>query len=475
MQRNHFIKLHWKLFFPIVGIIWLIIGINIIYSVNHDKHRQMENLENRLLNVNNTVLDAYDRGVDLQKTVNFIRLFTGETTLEPLRLTIYNDSGKMIADNPGTTILLHDKDGNPIPELKMLMKNNGNTSVRNMVMDNTVCMVSAMKSKDGHLYSFAALPYEGEVLAFLKVDPMVWIVILILGIISSVLAYLGLKAICHDVYSLRDFANDIASDRIPDIDSRHFSNDELGDVSRNLMTLYRNKLHAEQEKTLHERLISQNLSHELRTPVGIIKGYLDTLIGNDDIPEEQRKHFLLRAQQNADRLSDLINYIGEITRIDQNHSSSGFTTFNFHETVERLADDIAAGKIAGDMEFIYDIPDHCMVTGNETLLSNALLNLVNNAEKYSGGTRMELRLIKTENGLHYFSFADNGRGVSNQHLSQLFDLFYRVDSGRSRKNGGSGLGLPIVKRIFTTLGGDISVSNATSGGLEFIFSIPAGE
>lgn len=475
MRKSHFIKLHWKLFFPIVGIIWLIIGINIIYSVYHDKHRQMHNLENRLLNVNNTVLDAYDRGVDLQKTVNFIRLFTGETTLEPLRLTIYDDSGKMIADNPGTTILLHDKDGNPVPELKQLIKNNGNTSVRNMTMDNTLCMVSAMKSKDGHLYSFAALPYEGEVLTFLSVDPMVWIVILILGIISSVLAYLGLKAICHDVYSLRDFANDIASDRMPDIDSRHFSNDELGDVSRNLMTLYRDKLHAEQEKTLHERLISQNLSHELRTPVGIIKGYLDTIIDNNDIPEEQKQRFLLRAQQNADRLSDLISYISEITRIDQKGSSSGFTTFDFNETVERLADDIAAGNIAGDMEFISDIPAHCMVSGNESLLTNALLNLIKNAEKYSGGSKMVLRWLKTEDGMHYFSFADNGRGVSDQHLAQLFDLFYRVDSGRSRKNGGTGLGLPIVKRILNSIGGDITANNASSGGLEFIFTIPVGK
>lgn len=70
-------------------------------------------------------------------------------------------------------------------------------------------------------------------------------------------------------------------------------------------------------------------------------------------------------------------------------------------------------------------------------------------------------------------FADNGNGVEGEHLNRLFDMFYRIDSGRSRKNGGSGLGLPLVHRIITAMGGEITVGNADSGGLKFIFSLPA--
>ena len=74
MSRQHILRLHWKLFFPLVGLLWLIIGITIFYFVSHEKQRQKENLENRLLNVNNTVVGAYERGVDLQKTVDFIQI-----------------------------------------------------------------------------------------------------------------------------------------------------------------------------------------------------------------------------------------------------------------------------------------------------------------------------------------------------------------------------------------------------------------
>ena len=75
--------------------------------------------------------------------------------------------------------------------------------------------------------------------------------------------------------------------------------------------------------------------------------------------------------------------------------------------------------------------------------------------------------------MHRFEFADNGCGVDDVHLARLFDLFYRVDTGRARKNGGAGLGLPLVHRIITAMGGDITVENAPGGGLRFIFTLPA--
>lgn len=472
MSKKHIIKLHWKLFFPLVGLLWVIIAITMTYSVMHEKRRQMDNLQTRLVNVNATVIDAYERGVDLQNTVNFIRLFTGETTLEPLRLTVYDNNGNMIADNPETTILLHDNNGHPIPELANLIRDKRSVTLRNMAIDSTKCMVSALTSTDGKIYTFAALPYEGEVLTFLSTDPMVWIVVLVLAILSSVISFIGIKAVCRDVYALRDFANSISTDHIPDIDTWHFSKDELGDVSRNLVTLYRDKINAEQEKTRHERQISQNVKHELRTPVGIIKGYLDTVLADDSIPDDIRHRFLVRAQQNADRLTELINSVSEITHLDNNKTIKT-SDFNFRDTIAQLAQDIDAGHTAGALKFSYKIPDNCCVHGHESLIINAMLNLIHNAAKYSGGTTIDLRWLREENGKHYFSFSDNGKGVAEEHLSQLFDLFYRVDQGRARKNGGMGLGLPIVHRTITALGGEIEVDNANNGGLQFTFSLPA--
>lgn len=476
MAHKHFLRLHWKLFFPLVGMLWLIIGITIIYFVRHEEQRQKENLENRLLNVNFTIIDAYEHGVDLQKTVDFIRLFTAKTTLDPLHITVYDDNAEIVADNASATILLYDDNGNINPELEKLWNNGRNTRVTNMSYGNSKCMVHSMTSSDGHIHSFAALPYKDEVLTFLSIDPMIWIAVIILGILSSALAYFGSRAICRNVYALQDFANAISTDRIPDdINSKQFSKDELGDVSRDLLTLYRDKIRAEHEKIYHERQIGINISHELNTPVGIIKGYLDTVLSDSDIPEEQKQKFLLRAQQNINRLSNLVNDMTMVMRLQENGVATGCVKINFHDLAALLSQDILQGHIADNMKFIYDIPENCQVIGHESLLTNALLNLIYNAAQHSGGTKISLCWLHEENNMHIFTFADNGVGVDEESLPRLFDLFYRTDAGRSRKNGGSGLGIPIVRRIIVALGGDITATNAETGGLKFTFSLPAAK
>lgn len=473
MKFNHIFRLHWKLFIPLVGLLWLIIGINFIYFVSHEKHRQKENLENRLLNVNNTVVSAYEHGADLQKTVDFIKLFTNRTTLDPLRLTVYDDNRVMIADNPEKTISLYDDDGKPIPELMALWNDSGSVAVHDMALEEVRFMVSSRTSPDNRIHTFAALPYKGEVLDFLSTDPMVWIVVIGLGVLMSILAFFGVRTVCRNVYALRDFAREIASDRLPDdVDSWHFSKDELGDVSRHLLMLYRDKIHAEQEKMHHERQIGMNVSHELKTPVSIVKGYLETVLREENMPDALKNKFIARAYQNTNRLANLIKDVGMVMRLQENGSSVKCVPLNFYDIVVSLAEDVTKGHLSGSMAFNYQIPKDCYVLGHETLLVNALLNLIYNASQYSEGTEMSLEWQRKEDGRHVFAFADNGVGVGEEHITRLFDLFYRVDRGRSRKNGGSGLGLPLVRRVIMAMHGDISVENADTGGLKFTFSLP---
>lgn len=431
------------------------------------------NLENRLVNVNNTVIEAYENGNDLQKTVDFIHLFTGNTTLDPLRITVYDNKGVMIADNPEATILVYDAAGNMLPEFKRLGGGGANASVSDLSIDGNKLMVSTKRSADGLVSSFAALPYKGEVIDFLSIDPMVWIVVIILGILSSALAYWGVRVVCKNVYALRNLAQAISTDQLPDdADTWEFSDDELGDVSRKLLTLYRDKIHAEREKMHHERQIGMNVSHELNTPVGIIKGYLGTVLADDNMPDALKRKFLVRAQQNTDRLANLVSDVSMVMRL-QEGGAIDYGIINFRDMTAQIAEDIAQGHIADNMTFICDIPEDCLIKGHESLLTNALFNLIYNAAQYSGGTRISL-LWKGENdGMHRFEFADNGCGVDDEHLDRLFDLFYRVDTGRARKNGGAGLGLPLVHRIITAMGGDITVENAPGGGLGFTFTLPA--
>lgn len=472
-SSNRVTRLHWKLFFPLVGLLWLVIGITICYFVIHERHRLSYNLGNRLVNVNKTVIDAYYRGADLQKTVDFIRLFTNRTTLDPLHLTVYDDSGHVIADNSRPTIRIHDDTGAMLPQFRDTWAGNDSTYLHDMNIDGAKYMVSSATSSDGSIHSFAALPYQGEVREFLSVDSMVWVVVIALGILSSVMAYLGSRAVCRNVYSLRDFAEMISSNNLPDdIESWRFSKYELGEVSKRLLLLYREKIKAEHEKTLHERQIGINVSHELNTPVAIIKGYLDTIVADPELPEPQKELFIQRAKDNADRLAGLVGALESVMRLQESGQPVECRAIDFHDLAMKLADDVAHNHVAGDMTFEVDVPSGCMVCANPTLLTNALLNLVRNAAQHSGGSRIFLRRVGDDNGYALFAFSDNGSGVDSEHLERLFDLFYRVDRGRARKKGGAGLGLPLVKRIFRAMGGDIAADGSAGCGLTFVFRLP---
>lgn len=475
MKLNKIIKLHWKLYFPLVGLLWLIIGITIAYMINYEKRTRTEELENQLHNINASVIDAYNRGENLQNVVNFLRIYTDKTTLAPLRLTVYDNNGNMIADNPETTILLHDNNGSPIPELTGLINDNDNyTKIRSMVIDSTKCMVNATKSNDKKIYSFAALPYQNEVLAFINIDPMVWIIILGLGVIISITAFIGLKSTCRDIYSLQKFAKAISDDKIPNAESLTFSKDELGDVSRNLVTIYHDKIQAEQSKVDNERLATRNIQHELRTPVGIIKGYLDTVLEDNDMSNDIKNQFLIRAKQNADRLVGLIQTVSDFTHLEDGAKPSDYKSFNLYDTIRLFAEDIKTGDILKNMSFTYNIPQDCMAYGNESLIINALINLVNNAVKYSGGTLITFQWIKTETNRHHFIFADNGCGIDNNHLDKIFDPFYRINTHRTNKECGMGLGLSIVYRTIIALDCNITVKNNPDGGLVYNFTLPVG-
>ncbi|MDE5649626.1 MAG: HAMP domain-containing histidine kinase, partial [Duncaniella sp.] len=129
-------------------------------------------------------------------------------------------------------------------------------------------------------------------------------------------------------------------------------------------------------------------------------------------------------------------------------------------------------NLAGGRECMVVLPLGGCVTGNYTLISGMICGLIRNSAMHSGGTKIGLRLISESDRFYVFSFYDNGTGVGEDHLPHLFERFYRVDTGRSRKAGGTGLGLPIVKSTVQSLGGTISVHNRSTGGLEFIFTLP---
>ncbi|MDR0982806.1 MAG: HAMP domain-containing histidine kinase [Culturomica sp.] len=228
----------------------------------------------------------------------------------------------------------------------------------------------------------------------------------------------------------------------------------------------------EQTKQLKQEMTG-NIAHELRTPVTGIRGFLEILL-NNELPAEQVNEYLQRAYNQAKSLSELISDMTMLTRINEKSDSFRFESVNLLSVVNKVKQDFETDLAQKNMIFVIEIPANLTIKGNVNLLYSVFRNLTENAIRYAGeNVNIVAKMYEIKDNIAYLSFADNGEGIEDEsHLNRIFDRFYRVNKGRTRDTGGSGLGLSIVKNIILFHGGTITVKKRTPKGLEFLFTLP---
>ena len=228
----------------------------------------------------------------------------------------------------------------------------------------------------------------------------------------------------------------------------------------------------EEERARLKRQLTQNVAHELKTPVSSIQGYLETIISNPNISQENLRTFLERSYVQSNRLTLLLRDISVLTRMDEAPEMVEKETVNLSRIVENILNEVALGLEEKQIRVVNLLPQDLIITGSSSLLYSIFRNLTDNAIAYAGiGIQITINCFREDEKFYYFSFADTGVGVPEEHLNRLFERFYRVDKGRSRKLGGTGLGLAIVKNAVLFHGGTIFAKNAPTGGLEFVFTL----
>ena len=227
-----------------------------------------------------------------------------------------------------------------------------------------------------------------------------------------------------------------------------------------------------EEETRLKRQLTQNVSHELKTPVSSIKGYLETIIENPELDHKMITQFIIRCQAQANRLSDLLKDLSVLNRIEEVGDQFQTEEINIADMVADIVDESSLALADKNMHAHIDINDKTLAIGNQLLMYSIFRNLLDNAIAYAGeGKQVYIKCYHEDVNSYYFSFSDNGIGIEEKHLNRIFERFYRVDKGRSRKAGGTGLGLAIVKNAVLFHKGEISAKHSFGGGTEFLFSI----
>lgn len=233
-----------------------------------------------------------------------------------------------------------------------------------------------------------------------------------------------------------------------------------------------NDITQEEEQAHLKRQLTQNIAHELKTPVSSIQGYLETIISNPNIPQENVRVFLERSYAQSNRLTFLLRDISVLTRMDEAPELVEKEQVNLSKIVENILNEVALGLEEKHITVVNKLPSEVILTGSSSLLYSIFRNLTDNAIAYAGNNiQITINCFREDEKFYYFSFSDTGVGVPEEHLNRLFERFYRVDKGRSRKLGGTGLGLAIVKNAVLFHGGTIFAKNMPKGGLEFVFTL----
>jgi len=220
-----------------------------------------------------------------------------------------------------------------------------------------------------------------------------------------------------------------------------------------------------------------NVSHELKTPLTSIKGFVETLLegGAIDNPTMARK-FLRIIMMEADRLTRLINDILSITKMESGQSEVSNERIQLDQMADDIVEMLSIHAAEKQIEVSSNQPKEALyVWGNPDRVEQMLINLIENAIKYNqpGGT-VRVSVYDTNDKIQLL-VSDTGIGIDEKHIPRLFERFYRVDKGRSRSMGGTGLGLAIVKHIVVSMGGMIEVHSKLGEGTEFLVTLPKYE
>lgn len=467
-----------KLYLSVLSVFLVFAVAFIVFQQTREKQYKVDTLNLKLQNYNSRMEEYLRLFPDYSEEA--LDAYVKSHNMPHLRVTLITPDGKVKYDSnlkKYTNVTNHASR----PEVAAaIRKGVGSTVERNSKTLSGDFFYSATYFANDSLIIRTALPYTSDLSKSLQADQhYIWFAVGTIMLLTIIL-YRFTRRLDDNIQKLRTFATRADhGESLETEDLAGFPPDELGEIAERIIKIYKRLQTTRREQDMLKRQLTQNIAHELKTPVASIQGYLETILENPNTSDAARDMFLKRCYAQSQRLTSLLQDISTLNRMDDAPEMMGNEVVNISDTVANIQKETALQLQQKHMAFVNHLPDGIVVKGNPSLLYSVFRNLTDNAIAYAGeSTTITLSANPINEDIEeadapkwHFTFSDNGVGVPAEHLPRLFERFYRVDKGRSRKMGGTGLGLAIVKNSVILHGGTISVKNNEGGGLCFDFTL----
>lgn len=417
---------HKRLFLFFLGFLWAIVLCFIGFQYIREKQYKSEFLSAQLQLYNRNLICQVDEGLSYDEYI--------ESNVKPfdeLRISVVSLSGAVVYDNKISLDSLNNHLSRPEIE-QALKKGQGYHIGRYSESDGRLYFYSATKGERAIVRT--AIPYSASLKDMLKADWTFLGIMIAISVFASVLSY--------------------------------FASKRLGITLANL-----NRFHEEEEKNRLKRQLTNNINHELKTPVASMQVCLETLLSGIQLTDAKKMELIERCYMNNARLSSLLRDVSLITRLEDGSQLITKEEVVLNCIIDEIREELSIVSENGKMDLHASFNEEVVINGNLSLIGAIFRNLTENAIAYSEGENIYITLLENTPDSCTISFEDDGKGVDPEKLPFLFDRFYRIDKGRSRRLGGTGLGLSIVKHAVQFHGGRISVTNRVDGGLRFVFTL----
>lgn len=409
-----------------IFLLWTLVVLFLSHQYAKEKEYKINELDVQLQFLNRFIISELSDGKSIEEAIKTYSIYSHD-----VRVTLISLKGRVLYDNHEHALEMENHSNRS--EIKMAMENGEGRAISRISETNQKQYFYSATRANGYLVR-SALPYTHSLENMLKADKNTWWMVLVLTILIMVVVFILLHTL------------------------------NQGDKN------YIKYLEQEQEKIRIKRQLTNNINHELKTPVASMQVCLETLI-NTKLSEEQQTKLIDLCYQSCQRLRNLLRDVSLITRMEEGSDKISKEAVNINGIIDELNTELSVYPSDKRPRLIINFNEDVTINGNFSLIVSIFKNLTENAMAYSEGTEIVISLLENNGKECIIAFEDNGTGVDEKHIKHLFERFYRVDKGRSRQTGGTGLGLSIVKHSVAFHGGNISVHNKPEGGLRFIFSL----